>query len=121
MPAVYSFKRLINKYSVPFTLEVTGSGYRDDLGEWQSGVSVSTEETGAIIPLTQRQIYQSGGALTEKDRTLFISRSVPIPLKSKIHYKGDTYHVEARIPFEDYADFNSYSLKHVSAFDEVTP
>lgn len=121
MPAIYSFKRLIKKYSVPFTIEVLGAGFRNDVGEWQNAASITTEETGAIIPLTQRQIYQSGGALTEKDRTLFISRSVPIPLKSRIHYKGDTYHVEARIPFEDYADFNSYSLKYVSAFDEVTP
>lgn len=121
MPTIYSFKRLINRYSVPFLLEIGTPGYRNDLGEWQEGVPITSEETGAIIPLTQRQIYQSGGSLKEADRTLIISSAVPIPLKSKVHYKGDTYHVEARIPFEDYADFNSYSLKHISAFDEVAP
>jgi hypothetical protein len=121
MPNIYSFQRLIEKYSVPFELEVDTAGYWDDLGEWKEGILASTSQTGALVPLTQRQIYQSGGRYTDADRTLIIHRSVTIPPKAKIHYKGQTYHVEALIPYEDYADFNSYSLKHVSAFDEVTP
>lgn len=121
MPEIYRFKRLIDKYSVSFLLEIEGTGAFDDLGEWQEGESAKTSQTGALVPLTQRQIYQSGGRLTDADRTLIISKSVVIPPKSKVHYKGKTYHVEAMIPFEDYGDFNSYTLKHVSAFDEVTP
>lgn len=121
MPNIYRFKRLIDKYAVPFDLEIETVGYRDDLGEWQPGIKATTEQRGALVPLTQRQIYQSGGRYTDADRTLVISKSVVIPPKAKVHYKGQTYHVEALIPYEDYADFNSYSLKHVSAFDEVTP
>ncbi len=121
MPEIYRFKRLIDKYSVSFQLEIESAGAFNHIGEWVEGAPVTTSHTGALLPLTQRQIYQSGGRLTDADRTLIISKSVVIPPKAKIDYKGKTYHVEAMIPFEDYGDFNSYTLKHVSAFNEVAP
>lgn len=121
MTELYRFKRLIDKYGVSFQLEIESAGAFDHVGEWKAGPSVTMIQNGALVPLTQRQIYQSGGRLTEADRTLIISKSVVIPPKAKIHYKGKTYHVEATIPFEDYGDFNSYTLKHISVFNEVSP
>lgn len=121
MPELYRFKRLIDKYSVLFQLEIDSAGAFDHVGEWEVGVPITTTHAGVLVPLTQRQIYQSGGRLTDADRTLIISKSVVIPSKAKIQYKSQTFHVEATIPFEDYGDFNSYTLKHVSAFNEVTP
>lgn len=119
MPDIYRFNRLIKKYSVPFTLEIEGTGYRDNIGEWVDGEPVTSTQYGAIIPLTKREIYESGGALTSSDRTLIINKMTVIPLKSKIHYGGDTYHVEALIPYSDYGDFNTYTLRSVSNFNEV--
>lgn len=119
MPDIYRFKRLIEKYSVPFTLEVETTGSRNEIGEWVDGVPLITTQRGAIIPLTKSEIYQAGGRLTSADRTLIIDKKVIIPLKSKVLYSGMTYHVEAMIPYGDYGDFNTYTLKSVSAFNEV--
>lgn len=119
MPEIFQFKRLIQKYSVPFTLEIETAGTRNDIGEWVNGVPVTSTQRGAIIPLTKQEIYQAGGRLTSADRTLIIDKKVVIPLKSKVFYGGTTYHVEAIVPYGDYGDFNTYTLKSVSAFNEV--
>lgn len=71
---------------------------------------------GALIPLSQRVIYQSGGRLTEADRHLY-SLDQKIPKKSKVFYDDLTYHVESKTPFSPYGDFAVYILKAVSAFD----
>ncbi|MFB8733891.1 hypothetical protein ACEQPO_08035 [Bacillus sp. SL00103] len=89
------------------------AGDYDDLGRWQDGESITTKR-GALVVLPSQLIYQSGGRLTTFDRQLYINKSVEIPLKSKVIYKGSRYHVESMNPFEDYADFNSYILKAVS-------
>lgn len=92
-------------------------GY-DDLGKEirPIGPQRPTSGRGALIPLSQRVIYQSGGRLTESDRQLY-SLDHNIPKKTKIMYKGETYHVESKLPLEDYADFSVYMLKGVDAFD----
>lgn len=105
---LYQFKRLIEKYSVPFTLLVETDGHYE-VGEWVEGKSEDTEENGALVPLPSSLIYQSGGRLTQYDRHLYIEKE--IPLKSKVLYKGVTYHVESKTPYADYADFNQYVLK----------
>ncbi|MDQ0816068.1 hypothetical protein QF033_000646 [Bacillus pumilus] len=114
----FNFEKLIDKYSVTFDLVVQSSeGDYDDLGRWQDGEAITTTQKGALVVLPSQLIYQSGGRLTTFDRQLYINKSVKIPPKSKVIYKGSTYHVESMNPFEDYADFNSYILKAVSSFD----
>ncbi|WP_305961053.1 hypothetical protein [Bacillus safensis] len=113
----FSFMKLIEKYSVTFDLVVQGAGDYDNLGRWKDGEAITTTQKGALVVLPSQLIYQSGGRLTTLDRQLYISKAVEIPLKSKVIYKGATYHVESMNPFEDYADFNSYILKAVSSFD----
>ncbi|WP_426005355.1 hypothetical protein [Bacillus sp. DWP3-1] len=113
----FNFMKLIDKYSVTFDLIVQSEGDYDDIGRWQDGEPITTTQKGALVVLPSQLIYQSGGRLTTFDRQLYISKSVEIPLKSKVIYKGSSYHVESTNPFEDYADFNSYILKAVSSFD----
>ncbi|WP_144472007.1 hypothetical protein [Bacillus pumilus] len=113
----FNFMKLIEKYSVTFDLIVQSAGDYDDLGQWKDGESITTTQKGALVVLPSQLIYQSGGRLTTFDRQLYISKSVEIPLKSKVIYKESSYHVESMNPFEDYADFNSYILKAVSSFD----
>ncbi len=126
---MFEFKDLIDKYSVKFTIEypsappseVSGNDLEDYdlLGnaiENNGGTPGVIIEEGALIPLPARVIYQSGGRLTEADRMLY-STNHNIPNKSKILYKGLTYHVESKTPYEDYADFSQYTCKAVTAFD----
>ncbi|BBP87476.1 hypothetical protein BsIDN1_10940 [Bacillus safensis] len=84
----FNFMKLIDKYSVTFDLIVQSAGDYDDLGRWQDGESITTTQRGALVVLPSQLIYQSGGRLTTFDRQLYISKSVEIPLKSKVIYKG---------------------------------
>ncbi|MBY8913309.1 hypothetical protein KY305_11215 [Bacillus sp. YC2] len=109
----FYFQDLITEYAVLFTLTTPADeGHYDDLGRWVSGESAISVESGALIPLPTQLIYQSGGRLTSYDRQLYINKN--IPLKSRIEYDGVTYDVESKIPYSDYADFDSYILKAVN-------
>jgi hypothetical protein len=125
MNKLYSFKRLIKKYTVPFILErnvvkkrseITAANYNAQ-GKFIEPTIVPENAEGALIPFPAKVIYQSGGRLTEKDRTLY-SLDFNIPEKSKIIYKGDVYHVESYTPYEDFADFRVYTLKAVEGVGE---
>ncbi len=113
MPQLYQFRDLIRRYSVPFEVEVAQDGVIDDLGEYIEGIVTLEPQRAALIPLSSQAIYQSGGRLDERDRQL-IKTGAPLALGSHIRYKGRRYKVETWTEFEDYADFNTYLLKHVS-------
>lgn len=90
---------------------------RDDLGKPIKTTAPATViGRGALIPLPQRTIYESGGRLTESDRQLY-SLDHNIPPKTKIFHEGVTYHVEGKTPYTPYSDFSLYILKGVNAFD----
>jgi hypothetical protein len=117
----FNFKALIDQFTVTFTIEYPLTSDEpvlyDDLGKVVANEPLTpTFGKGALIPMSQRNIYQSGGRLTEADRQLY-SLDHNIPNKSKITYKGLVYHVESKTPYEDYADFSTYTLKAVTAFD----
>lgn len=113
MPQLYQFRDLIRRYSVPFEVEVTTEGAYNELGEYVEGVTTLEPYRAALIPLSSQVIYQSGGRLDERDRQL-IKTGAPLALGSHIRYKGRRYKVETWTEFEDYADFNTYLLKHLS-------
>lgn len=106
---MYAFKRLIDKYKVSFNLLQKSDGYYGDDGEWVPDEPVAIPASGALVPLPQSLIYQSGGALTQYDRNLYTGMT--IPLQSKIVYQGVHYTITSKTPFSDYADFNLYVLK----------
>ncbi|WP_426353669.1 hypothetical protein [Exiguobacterium sp. R-39] len=116
----FQFTRLIKKYRVPFFLEIVGETYIDDLGEKQTAESVWVARSGALVPLGVRQIEQSGGTLIEADRTLYFTGEF-LETGTRIRYGNNIYHVLRGVPHETYADFNSYTVKYVSAFDKVVP
>ena len=120
MPQLFAFKDLIDRYSVAFDIEHVLEGSYDDLGEWVDGVTVTTPARGALIPIPSRAVYESGGRINEKDRQL-IKAGTPVALGSHVVYKGERYQVESWTNHGDYGDFEVYLLKHVSAFNEVTP
>lgn len=119
----FNFKRLIKKYNTNFIVEYAkvdkpyNPNDYDVLGkEINPYVPFVRPEEGAIIPMADKVIYQSGGRLNSSDRQLY-SLNHDIPKKSKIKYKGEEYHVEAKVSYEDFADFTLYTLKAVDRND----
>lgn len=118
----FNFKALIDQFTVTFTIEYPLTSDEAVEYDWL-GKEIPTKQKvpmtgkGALIPMSQKNIYQSGGRLTEADRQLY-SLDHNIPNKSKITYKGMIYHVESKTPYEDYADFSTYTLKGVDAFND---
>ena len=114
---LYNFKRLINKYSVTFRLQKKSGGAFVG-GKWEQGEPVITEMRGAIVPMSERKIYGSGGAYTTQDRELYLTKPLEAPLSAlRVLYKGNTYAVEEGRNFEDYADVAIYTLRQVSKSD----
>lgn len=112
---IYRFTRLISKYSNPVVIELaTDGGYDEDTGEYLIGQTEEVTIQGAIMPLKSKQIYQSGGRLTEMDRIIY--SLTPLTEKQHVVYKGKVYSVEAFDDYSDFGDFYYYLLKAVSAF-----
>lgn len=130
-PKIYSFTRLIAKYTIDFKLQLFNDdtskdkAHYDDLGKPVVPVTHPIiPARGALIPPTSQEIYQAGGRLTSSDRILYISENdypegLPIlPPKTKIFDRGNTYYVEGDGYFLDFGDFMRYTLRRVSAFDD---
>lgn len=114
---LYNFKRLIRKYSVKFTLIQSSQG-KFVSGRWEQGERVETLMYGAIVPLSERKIYSSGGTYTEQDRELYLTKPLNAPLSDfQVVHNTNTYAVEQGRNFEDYADVAVYTLKWVSKSD----
>jgi len=115
---LYNFNRLIDKYSVEFTLVVASEGHYDG-GEYVKGAEVETACKGAIVPISDSKIYQSGGTLTTKDRQLFMRVPINQPLKTvKVRFKGSAYSIEQETNFDDYSDAYIYLLKWVGGLSD---
>lgn len=112
MSKLYNFKRLISKYSVEFQLHVSQGGFV--AGKWTEGeLSVVTMQ-GAIVPISERKVYASGGTYTTDDRQLYVSEPLPSPLTAlKVVHNTDTYTVEDSRDFSLYAHGAVYTLKRV--------
>ena len=119
----FDFEEFIADNRVNFTLEYPAPHIEqeyDELGNpvkaTESGFLPPIPSAGALIPIEQKTVYQSGGTLTEDDRNLFTT-VLDIPKKTQLRYKGMVYSVENCVPWGDYANFARYTCKAVSAFD----
>lgn len=120
MGKLYNFIRLINKYSNTVELITSTEGKYVD-GKWQDGLTTTTNIRGAVIPLPESKIYQSGGTLSKTDRQFICTSPILKPQQNvKIKYKDKTYSVEEDTDYGDYADAYIYILKWVSGFDKST-
>lgn len=110
---LYNFTRLISKYSVAFCLHRTKGGYVG--GKWEAGSEIVSQMRGAIVPLSDRKVYGSGGTYTTQDRELYLTTPLQAPLSEyRVVYNGNYYAVEEGRNYEDYADVAVYILKWVS-------
>lgn len=114
---LYNFNRLINKYSCDFTLVTRERGSYDG-GIYTAGAETETAMRGAIVPLSERKVYQSGGHYTSEDRDLYMRSPITEPLEDcRVKYKGKTFSVEEEQDFSEYADVWEYVLRRVSTDD----
>lgn len=118
MAKLYDFKRLITKYSVNFTLVTLSEGGFVN-GKYVEGAATETALSGAIVPMADGKIYQSGGTYTVKDRQLYMKTKIEQSLtNAKVRYKGNEYSIEQETDYDDYADAYIYALKWVGAFKD---
>lgn len=110
---LYNFARLINKYSVTFCLHREQGAFVS--GKWEEGGALVKEMRGAIVPMNDRKIYQSGGTYDQSDRELFLTSPLPLPLSQwRVVYKDNSYAVEDGRDFADYSDAAVYNLKRIA-------
>lgn len=109
----YDFTDLIRRHSVPFeVVAFTKGGYVG--GKYQKGLQTVTEREGAILPMTDNKIYQSGGTYSTKDRMLYMSTPIDGAFDTlKIRYDGNMYGIESAQDFSEYSDAYIYTLKWV--------
>lgn len=118
---LYMFADLVNKYSVPCRL-ITAAPGQYVAGEYIVGSEIVKDVQAAIISMTNRTIYESGGKLTSADRQMYILKANdPIDLDDDqtwyLEHMGKVYKIEeASLYAEDYADFNNYTLRRVESF-----
>lgn len=118
----FDFSSLITKYSSDFVAITLSSGYYDDFGDWVKGDTVLTPLTGAIINQTENKIFRSEGALTEKDKQLFMLE----PIDNKLHgatvvHEGIAYSLSDCLENAKFTGVYAYTLKYISAFKDIAP
>lgn len=115
---LYNFDRLIDKYSVDFML-ITASEGGYVSGRYVEGERTETAYRGAIFPISDGKVYQSGGTYTTKDRQLIMRTPIEKPLtNAKVVFKGNEYSIERSKDFGDYANVYNYDMKWVSAVSD---
>lgn len=116
---LYNFERLIEKYSVVCKLVRKGEGYWL-AGEYHDGNMIETEINGAVVPISERRVQNSGGSYKQGDCEFITTQ--PIETIGTVHlvHNGKTYKLEDSTDYSDYADFNIYVARRVSAFDTTS-
>lgn len=118
--SMYSFKRLINKYSgmVIVHKEAVGDGYWNDDGEWVPSTGPAIEERlCAVIPYDMKTISQMGGQVKQSDRQIY--SLTPFNHGDKVEHQGMKYKVDTSVDFTQFGDFYRYHAQGVSSFDQV--
>lgn len=110
---MYNFDRLLAKYGSTFTTTITTPGYYDDDGKYHKGETTVVEYQGAVMPMTTKAVYASGGKYTTSDSTLYIKQK--LTEGTKIDYEGHSYIVQDETSYERYGGFFKYVLKAVDS------
>lgn len=117
--SMYSFNRLIDKYSGPVIVHIGSAGedgYWDDDGEWVPNTEPVTEERHcAVIPYDIKTLSQIGGQVKQSDRQIY--SLTPFNHGDKIEHQGMKYKVDTSIDFTQFGDFYRYHAQGVSSFD----
>lgn len=118
MRQYFDFASLILDFSNTFTVITHAEAGYNTSGDWQEGQETRTEYTGAIIAFKESRVLRSDGAITAKDRRLFMRCALPQALHgAEVLYAGQKYRIESELENAEFTGVYSYLLKWVSAFD----
>lgn len=113
---LYNFARLIKKYAASCQLENTTEGaWR--AGGHSNGQTTLTNISGAVVPINEKRIQNSGGSYKRGDCEFITTQHIVIHSKTYLIHNGKRYKLEDSTDYSDYADFNVYLARRVSAFD----
>ena len=113
---LYHLQRLVKKYTVCCKLENTKEG-EWVAGEWVEGKTTTTDIAGAIVPISEKRINNSGGDYKQGDCEFITTNPLELNSDTYILYKNKRYKLEDSTDYSDYADFYTYIARRVSAFD----
>lgn len=113
---LYNFARLIKKYAVSCKLVSFTEG-EWKAGKWYEGEKTETDISGAVVPINEKRIQNSGGSYKQGDCEFITTQPVTINSNTYLVHKEKKYKLEDTTDYSDYADFNVYTARRVSAFD----
>ena len=113
---LYKFARLIKKYTVSCQLVSFAEG-EWKAGDWIEGEQTTTPISGAVVPISEKRIQNSGGSYKQGDCEFITTQPITINSNTYLVYKDKKYKLEDTTDYSDYADFNTYVARRVSAFD----
>lgn len=114
----YNFTRLINKYAVNCQLVTFAEGKWEG-GEWQEGQKTISDISGAVVPISEKRVQNSGGSYQQGDLEFITTQSIEITSDTYLVYRGKHYKLMDTTDYSEYADFHTYLAKGVSAFDST--
>lgn len=113
----FDFDGLIEAYSTTFTVITFSEAGYNDAGDWQDGQEQRQTFTGAIISFKENKVFRSEGAITAKDKRLFMLQALPDALiGAHVVRDGQKYMIESELENAKYTGVYSYLLRWVSAF-----
>lgn len=124
MGQYFDFRRLIKKYESEFYAITQTDGYRDynNGGEWVAGETLKTTLKGAILSQSESKLFRSEGALSEKDKQLFMLKPIDDKLhEARIIFEGNEYSLMNCVENAKFTGVYVYNLKYVSAFNDTEP
>lgn len=113
---LYNFARLIKKYAVSCQLVSFEEGSWN-AGKWQEGQCTTRDISGAKVPITEKRIQNSGGSYNQGDCEFITTEAITINSNTYLVDNDKKYKLEDTTDYIDYADFNTYVARRVSAFD----
>ena len=116
----FDFSGLISDFENPFTVVTHKEAGYDERGNWQKGQEEKKVLKGAIIGFKESKVFRSEGAITAKDKRLFMLRPLPQALMgAKVIYNKQEYKIDSELENAEFTGVYSYLLRWVSAFDTV--
>lgn len=117
----FDFTDLIEEHSTDFIAEIPSDGGDwNDAGDWVEGEPIRETLRGAIISHRENKIFRSSGTLTGQDKALYMLKPLEKSLcGAKIIHGGKLYSIGDLLENSEFTGVYAYTLKYISAFDEV--
>lgn len=114
----FDFSGLIEDFSTTFTVITHEKGDYNGAGDFVEDQEKRQEFTGAIIAYRESKVLRSDGAITAKDKRLYMQERLPAALiGAEVVHGGQKYMIESELENAEFTGVYSYHLKAVSAFD----